>query len=110
MDYYAIGQRIRRYRKAQGLSQEQLAEKINISTTHMSHIENGSTKLSLQVFGDLAEVLHTSADSLLYDMSLSNSQGDLQGIVGVIKKCTPAQAQVLKEIVLSGWNAMNRYL
>lgn len=62
MDYYAIGQRIRRYRKAQGLSQEQLAEKVNISTTHMSHIENGGTKLSLQVFAELAEALHVSAD------------------------------------------------
>ena len=58
MDYYAIGQRVRRFRKAQNLSQEQLAELVNISTTHMSHIETGSTKLSLQVFGELAEALH----------------------------------------------------
>ena len=58
MDYYAIGQRIRKFRKAQNLSQEQLAEMVNISTTHMSHIETGSTKLSLQVLGELAEALH----------------------------------------------------
>ena len=76
----------------------------------MSHIETGSTKLSLQVFGELAEALHTSADSLLYDKRLSNSQTDLQEIADVIQKCTPAQAQVLKEIILSSWNAMNRYL
>ena len=38
--------------------EEQLAEKVDISTTHMSHIETGSTKLSLQVFGELAEALH----------------------------------------------------
>ena len=47
MDYYAIGQRIRKFRKAQNLSQEALAEQANISTTHMSHIETGNTKLSL---------------------------------------------------------------
>ena len=28
MDYYEIGQRIRKFRRARGLSQEQLAEKI----------------------------------------------------------------------------------
>ena len=50
MDYYAIGQRIRKFRKAQNLSQEALAEQANISTTHMSHIETGNTKLSLQVW------------------------------------------------------------
>ena len=47
MDYYKIGQKIRKYRKAHGLSQEQLAEQIGISVTHMSHIETGNTKLSL---------------------------------------------------------------
>ena len=49
IDYYEIGQRVRKFRKAYGLSQEELAEKIGISTTHMSHIETGNTKLSLQV-------------------------------------------------------------
>ena len=38
-DYYAIGQRVRKFRKSQNLSQEQLAELVNISTTHMRHIE-----------------------------------------------------------------------
>lgn len=41
MNYYEIGQRIRKYRKASELSQEQLAEKVGISVTHMSHIETG---------------------------------------------------------------------
>lgn len=44
MDYYEIGQRIRRFRKARGFSQEELAEKADISVTHMSHIETGNTK------------------------------------------------------------------
>ncbi len=66
-DYYAIGQRVRKFRKSQNLSQEQLAEMVNISTTHMSHIETGNTKLSLQVFCDLASALHVSADDLLFD-------------------------------------------
>ena len=54
MDYYDVGQRIRKIRKARGLSQEQLAEKVGISTTHMSHIETANTKLSLPVFVDIA--------------------------------------------------------
>ena len=49
MDYYEIGQRIRKMRKVHELSQEELAEIIGISTTHMSHIETGNTKLSLPV-------------------------------------------------------------
>ena len=67
MDYYQIGQRIRKYRKALGLSQDALAERVGISTTHMSHIETGNTKLSLQVFADIAAALDVRADELLYD-------------------------------------------
>ena len=65
MDYYEIGQRIRRIRKAKGISQEVLAEKVGISTTHMSHIETANTKLSLQVFISIAETLEVSTESLL---------------------------------------------
>lgn len=62
MDYYKIGQRIRKYRKAQSLSQEQLAEMTGISVTHMSHIETGNTKLSLPVLVNLAEILGVQTD------------------------------------------------
>ena len=55
MDYYMIGQKIRKFRKGCGLSQEQLAEKVGISTTHLSHIETGNTKLSLPVFVDITK-------------------------------------------------------
>lgn len=48
-----------------GLSQEQLAEKVWISTTHMSHIETGSTKLSLPVLVDIAGALSVSVDEIL---------------------------------------------
>ena len=57
MDYCAIGQRIRKIRKAHGLSQEELAEKVGTSTTHMGHIETGNTKLSLPIFVELAKAL-----------------------------------------------------
>ena len=57
MDYYKIGQRIRKYRNAYNLTQEQLADKIGISPTHMSHIETGKTKLSLAVLVNIAKEL-----------------------------------------------------
>ena len=110
MDYYAIGQRIRNYRKAKGLSQEQLAEIVDISTTHMSHIETGNTKLSLQVFADLAEALQVSVDSLLYDVNSNSKQQAYQEITDILDQCTPAHAQALKEIISSTWSAINKYL
>ena len=67
MKYFDIGQRIRRYRKACGLSQEALAQKVGISVTHMSHIETGNTKLSLPVLAKIAEELSVGTDALPSD-------------------------------------------
>lgn len=69
MRYLEIGQRIRRYRKACGLSQEALAERVGISVTHMSHIETGNTKLSLPVLAKIADELSVGTDALLSDTS-----------------------------------------
>ena len=73
MDYTEIGQRIRKYRKQMNFSQEELAEKIGISTTHMSHIETGSTKLSLPVLVELAKSLNVKTDSLLFNQACSDT-------------------------------------
>ena len=69
MKYFEIGQRIRRYRKACGLSQEALAGRVGISVTHMSHIDTGNTKLSLPVLAKIAEELSVGTDALLTDES-----------------------------------------
>ena len=47
IDYAAIGRRIRSARKKAKLTQEQLAEKIDVTPQHVSAIETGKTKLSL---------------------------------------------------------------
>ena len=67
MDYSAIGKHIRAERKRLGLSQEELAEMVNISAVHMSHIETGYTKLSLPVLVDLACALGVRTDDLIFD-------------------------------------------
>ena len=47
LDYKAIGQNIREHRRKSGLNQKELAELVNLSPQHISHIETGHTKLSL---------------------------------------------------------------
>lgn len=101
MDYYEIGQRIRKYRKAQHLSQEELSEKVGISVTHMSHIETGNTKLSLPVLVQLAAVLEVRTDDLLFDTYPESKTISAHDIFRVLEECTAQQAQVIKDIVLA---------
>ena len=45
------------YRKDRGLSQSELAERVNISRTHMSRIETADCAVSLDVIFDICDAL-----------------------------------------------------
>lgn len=66
MDLYtAIGRHIQVYRKMNQLTQQELAEKANISLSFLGHIERGTRKLSVESLYKLADALGCSVDSLL---------------------------------------------
>lgn len=109
MNYYEIGQRIRKFRKAHQLSQEELAERIGISTTHMSHIETGNTKLSLPVLVAISCVLHAATDELLFDSCTNQKQIALDDIRAVLDGCSPQQARIISEIIKSTKIALDKY-
>lgn len=110
MDYYAIGQRIRKIRKAQGFSQETLAEQAGISVTHMSHIETGNTKLSLPVLVDLAEILDVRTDDLLYDGIFAERSSTIDEIVQTLDTCTAQQLKIIKNILKTTKMSLEQYL
>lgn len=67
IDYVALGKRIKAARAKCGLTQEKLAERAHLTTSHISKIETADTKPSLSTVVDLANVMHTSVDALLAD-------------------------------------------
>lgn len=110
MDYYKIGQRIRKVRRAHGLSQEELAERINISTTHMSHIETGNTKLSLPVLVDIAAILEVRTDDLLSDGEKLTISTALEEIAAILERCSAQEAKIIVEIVKAAKLSIDKYL
>ena len=50
LDYKAIGKRIKIARIKADMTQEMLAEKIELSPTHLSNIETGKVGLTLERF------------------------------------------------------------
>ena len=110
MDYYQLGQQIRKYRKVHGMSQEQLAEKIGISVTHMSHIETGNTKMSLAVLSAIAVALNVSTDSILFEEkreSKTTATGEIDCELG---DCTLTELKIIKDIVCSTKSALRKHL
>ncbi len=99
MDKLTIGDRIKEVRKKQKLTQEQLAERLDISVEFVGQIERGLKLPSMQVFIKLLETLNVSADYLLRD---SVSTGRLLGDNAIgrkIEKLTPKQRIALEALI-----------
>lgn len=69
----AIGGRVRRARRAMGLSRDELSEILGISTLFLGYIECGQKGMSLETLCNMCRALHVSADYLLLDQQTAGS-------------------------------------
>ena len=110
IDYYKLGERVRRYRKELGMSQDDLAELADISVTHMSHIETGNTKLSLTVLVKLANALCVSTDLLIFGETGDGKWPAHREASLILDACDSAeQADILVELMRGSLITLNRY-
>lgn len=70
---YEIGNRIRKYRKESGLTQEQLAEKINVTKSRVSNWEQGINRPDADIIGNICRALNVSPSDLL-DVHLTDDE------------------------------------
>ena len=70
MNYEIMGKNIARIRNKNHLTQEQLAEKINISTVFVSQIETAVRKPSLETIYKISIALNTTIDNLISNNTL----------------------------------------
>lgn len=99
LDYTAIGQRVRTARKRKGLQQAELAYLVGVSTTHMSHIETGETKMSLPTIVKIANALCVSVDALLCDnLEFARHVYDKE-IAKELEDCDDEEMRAIREII-----------
>ena len=84
MDNLKIGRYIQRLRKAAGLTQKELAEKLNISFQAVSKWENGDALPDTGLLLPLCDILDTTADKLLNGGTLAAGERRLLPLENVI--------------------------
>ncbi len=109
LDYAAIGKRIRARRTRLGLSQEQLAERADLSVQHVSHIETANTKLSLPVLVQIANTLGVTPNDLLCDSTPFAAESYHNEIDEVVAECDVHALRVVAEIVKAAVPALQKY-
>ena len=98
IDYKSIGRRIKAARISLDMTQERLAEKVNLSPSHLSNIETGTTKVSLSTIVKLANALHVSVDSLLADSVVQSKAVFEQDIQTILSDCDDYEIRVIADI------------
>lgn len=97
MDYTFLGRRIREERLRLNLTQEHLAEDINISTAYLGQIERGERHITLDKLIPLAERLGVSVDFLLSDYIHPNDDASL----ALIRQFLDGRTDTEKELVVN---------
>ena len=67
-----IGKRIHIARERMGLTQEVLAEKLDLSTQYISDVERGASGISVPTLMGLCEILKISSDYILFGITESD--------------------------------------
>ncbi|KIL37756.1 hypothetical protein SD71_03240 [Cohnella kolymensis] len=98
-----IGNRIRKAREDKGITQEILAESMDVSNAYISKIERGRTPVNLDNLDKICAVLETSPEYILHGTNTSTDEYMRNEIIDMLQGCSAEKikliAQVIKPIV-----------
>lgn len=98
-----IGKRIKHRREVAGLSQEQLAEHLNLSKNHISSIECGNSLITTKCLLSLCAVLDGTPDYYL----LGEFTPETDTITALIQRLSPTEQLILRELLTTYLNCSN---
>ena len=88
--YPSIGKKIRNYRKERGMTQEELAEKLDLSINYVGALERAEKNLTLANLINIANALDVTADMLLCDEIKNGYKIKASMITEKIEKLSPS--------------------
>ena len=106
LDYKAIGKRIKIARINANMTQEVLAGKVEVSPSHMSNIETGTTRVSLTTIVNIANALSVTVDDLLCDSLIRARVQMERDIQAVLDECDDYEIRVVKNMAQAVIEAM----
>ena len=96
----SIGTRISQLRKIRGLTQEKLAEEIDITTKHMSSVERGASSLSLEKLIITVKCLDCTLDYLILGDNKKDGTGSLPAsILSILSSDDEKEKELLLEYI-----------
>lgn len=98
LDYSIIGERLKKARLAKNMTQENLAEQLDVSVAFLNRVERGHSHLNLNRLTQVCELLDVSEGYILSGSS-ENSESYLEeDFKKLLAKCSPEKQRLIYNI------------
>lgn len=98
LSYKMIGRRIKEYRIKAAMSQDELAQKIGISTPFMNRLENGQRNITLENLAKISVILNVSIEYLIAGTVLDKKEEASSEFARLTKSCDESTTELLLNI------------
>lgn len=98
LDYTVIGQRIKQARLAKNLTQEDLAEQVDISVAFLSRVERGNSHINLKRLNQLCGLLDVSEGYVLNGASSNSTNYLNREFAELLKNCPPEKQKLIYNV------------
>lgn len=91
IDFKLIGERIKNRRKEIGLTQEQLAEKLDVTVGYISQCERGISKINLEKLSEISDILSCDIGYFVVGSSIGCERYLIEEYTNKYEQLTPKQ-------------------
>lgn len=98
LDYTIIGERLKKSRLEKQLTQEKLAEQLDVSVAFLSRIERGLSHINLKRLNQICEILEVSEGYILNGTANTSKQYLISEFNEILDKCSPEKQKLIYEI------------
>ena len=99
-----VGANIKREREKAGYTQDSFSELLGIGSKSLSSIERGVVGVSLSTLMKISDILHVSANVLLYEQAREN---DVEGIASQLRNLSPKQFEIASDVMAGLFRAFS---
>ena len=98
LDFTIIGQRLQKTRLEKNMTQESLAEQLDVSVAFLSRIERGLSHINLKRLSQICSILGVSEGYILNDTSNTSKQYLVSEFNDILSNCSADKQKLIYEI------------
>lgn len=98
LDYTIIGSRLKKARTDKNLTQEKLAEKLDVSIAFLSRIERGNSHISLKRLSEVCDILGVTEGYILNGASSTSNNYLTSEFNDVLNNSSPDKQKLICKI------------